>query len=92
MRKHQKDYRQFLAEIGPEAFKRTLLTHRNGITTVWKRIGKVSRDNTIAKESILKEDLAKNMSLSLHHSFCLNRELKVKKLPSQLRRLQEQRE
>ena len=32
MKKHQKEYRQFLAEIGPEAFKRPLLTHRNGIT------------------------------------------------------------
>ena len=33
MKKHQKEYRQFLAEIGPEAFKRLLLTHRNAITT-----------------------------------------------------------
>ena len=33
MKKHQKEYRQFLAEIGPEAFKRPLLTHRNAITT-----------------------------------------------------------
>ena len=32
MKKHQKEYRQFLAEIGPKAFKRPLLTHRNGIT------------------------------------------------------------
>ena len=34
MKKHQKEYRQFLAEIGPEAFKRPLLAHRNAITTV----------------------------------------------------------
>ena len=33
MRKHQKEYRQFQAEIGPDAFKRPLLTHRNAITT-----------------------------------------------------------
>ena len=33
MKKHRKDYRQFLAEIGPDAFKRPLLTHRNAITT-----------------------------------------------------------
>ena len=32
MRKHQKEYRQFQAEIGPDAFKRPLLTHRNAIT------------------------------------------------------------
>ena len=89
MKKH---YRQFLAEIGPEAFKRPLLTHRNAITTGWKRVGRVSRDNTKARESILEEDLAKNVSLSLHNSFCLNRELKVKGLPNQAMRLQEQKE
>ena len=94
MKKYQKEYRQFLAEIGPEAFKRPLLTHRNAITTGWKRVGvgRVSRDNTKARESILEEDLAKNVSLSLHNSFCLNRELKTKGLPNQAARLQEQRE
>ena len=51
----------------------------------------MSRDNTKARESILEEDLAKNVSLSLHNSFCLNRESKVKGLPSQGKRLQEQR-
>ena len=78
--------------IGPEAFKGTLLTHCNGITTFWKRFGRVSRDNTKARELILDEDLAKNVSLSLHNSFCLNRESKVKGLPNQAKRLQEQRE
>ena len=52
----------------------------------------MSRDNTKAKESILEEDLAKNVSLSLHNSFCLNRESKVKGLSNQEKRLQEQRE
>ena len=70
MKKYEKEYRQFLAEIGPQAFKRPLLTHRNAITTGWKRVGRVSRDNTKARESILEEDLAKNVSLSLHNSFC----------------------
>ena len=42
MKKYQKEYRQFLAEIGPEAFKRPLLTHQNAITTGWKRVGRVS--------------------------------------------------
>ena len=92
MRKHQKEYRQFQAEIGPDAFKRPLLTHRNAITTGWKRVGRVSRDNSRARESILEEDLAKNISMSLHNSFCLNREPKVKSLPNQSKRLQEQRE
>ena len=92
MKKQKKEYRQILAEIGPEAFKRPLLTHRNTITTGWKRVGRVSRNNTKARESILEEDLAKNVSLSLHNSFCLNREPKVKGLPLQAKRLQEQRE
>ena len=57
-----------------------------------KRVGRVSRDNTKARESILEEDLAKNVNLSLHNSFCLNRESRVKGLPNQAKRLQEQRE
>ena len=52
----------------------------------------MSRDNTKARESILEEDLAKNVSLSLHNSFCLNRKSKVKGLPNQAKKLQEQRE
>ena len=92
IKKHRKEYRQFLAEIGPEAFKRPLLTHRNAITTCWKRVGRVSRDNTKTRESILEEDFAKNVSLSQHNSFCLNRQMKVKGLSNQARKLQEQRE
>ena len=86
MKMIQKEYRQFLAEIGPEAFKRPSLTRRNAITTGWKRVGGVSRDNTKARESILEEDLAKNVSLSLQNSFCLNRGSKVKGLPNQAKR------
>ena len=92
MKKHQKEYRQFLAEIGSKAFKGTLLTHRNAITTFWKIFGRFSRDNTKARELILDENMAKNVSLSLHNSFCLNRESKVKGLPNQAKKLQEQRE
>ena len=55
-------------------------------------MGRVSRNNTRVRESILEEDLAKNVSLSLHNSFCLNWESKVKSLPNQSKRLQEQRE
>ena len=91
MKKRQKEYRQFLAEIGPEVFRRPLLTHRNGISTGWKMVGIVFRGNTKARESILEEDMAKNVSLILHNSFCLNRESKVKSLPNQSRRLQDQR-
>ena len=92
MKLHQKEYRQFLAEIGPKVFRRPVLTHRNGITTGWQRAGKVSRDNTKARESILEEYLAKNVSLSPRHSFCLNRDPKMNKQPNYPKRLQEQRE
>ena len=61
------------AEIRPEAFKRPLLIHRNTITTGWKRVGRVSRDHSKARDTILEEFLAKNVSPSLHNSFCLNR-------------------
>ena len=36
--------------------------------------------------------MAKSVSLSLHNSICLNIESKVKVLPNQVKRLQEQRE
>ena len=58
MRKYQKEYRQFQAEIGMEGFKRPLLTHQNATTTRWRRVGRVSRNNTRARESLLEEDLA----------------------------------
>ena len=41
---------------------------------------------------ILEEDLAKNVSMSLHNSFCFNNESKVKVLSNQAKILQEQRE
>ena len=91
MKKHRKEYRQFLAEIGPEAFKRPLLTHQNLITTGWKRAERLYRDNAKARESILVEDLAKNVSLTQHNSLCLKRESKVKGLSNREKRLQEQR-
>ena len=73
--------------------KRPLLTHCNAITTGWKRVGRVSRDNSKARELILEEeDLARNVSLSLHNSLRLNRESNVKSVPNQTKRLQEQRE
>ena len=52
------------------------------------------RDNTKAREPILEEDLAKNVSLSLHNSFCMNEESKVrqKDYTNQAKRLHKQRE
>ena len=76
--------------IPMEVRRALVLTHRNAITTVWKGVGGTSRDNTKAVESILEEDLAKNASLSLHKSFCMNRDSKVKGLPNQAKILQEE--
>ena len=52
----------------------------------------MSRDNTKARESILEEDLAKNVSLIFHNSFYIYRKSKVKGPTNQEKRLQEQRE
>ena len=71
---------------------RTRSLQETSADTGWKRVGMVSRINTKARESILEEDLAKNVSLSLHNSFCLNGELKVKVSPNQAMRLQEYKE
>ena len=57
-----------------------------------EKSGRVSRNITKARESILEKDLAKNVSRILHNSFCLNRESRVKSLPNQAKRLQEQRD
>ena len=89
MKKHQKDYRQFLAQIMTEAFKRRLLTHRNAITTYKKRAGRVSRDNTKARVNIGKR-LSEESEIELTKLFLL--EYKMKGLPNQAKRLQEQRE
>ena len=85
MKNIKKGYRQFQAELGPEAFRRLLLTHHNGIITGWKRAGKVSRDNTKARESILEDDLAKNESLKLHNTFNVEQRVQVEEVsePSQ---------
>ena len=56
LKKHQKEYRQLLAEIGQETFKRPLLTQHNGISHGMERDCKLSRDNTKARESILEEE------------------------------------
>ena len=44
---------------------RPLLNHRDVINTGGKRVGKASRDNTEARESILEEYLAKKCELEL---------------------------
>ena len=73
-------------------FQETLADPSQCNTMGWKSFGRVSRDNTKARELILEKDLAKNVSLSLHNSFCLNRESEVKGLPNQAKRLQDQKQ
>ena len=56
-----------MANIGLTAFKRPLLFHRNGMTTGWKRLGKVSTDSTKAIKLILDAELAENV-ISPNHA------------------------
>ena len=76
----------------PTAFKRSKITHLNGVTTRWKRAGKVSRENTEARASILEEDLSKSVSLSFHTSVCRKRETRAKMLSNHALSLREQKD
>ena len=49
------------------------------MTTAWKRAGNESTDITKARETVLEEDLTKNVSLSLHDS-CYRIRAEVKML------------
>ena len=65
-------YRSFQLDIGPGAYKRAFLTHRNAVTTAVKRV-----DGTLCVIEVLRADLERNARLCLHNSFCRNREQKV---------------
>ena len=64
-------------DIGAGDFKRAFVTHRNAVTTVVKRISRMSERDGREKEEMLKEDLERNVTLCLHNSFCRNRESNV---------------
>ena len=67
------------------------MTHRNAVTNAVKRISRTSEHGGKEKEEMLKEDLERNVILSLHNSFCRNRESNVDRLPCCKQRVEEQK-
>ena len=67
----------FQLDIGPGAYKRAFLTHRNAVNTAVKRVAGVPCATEAEKREVLLADLERNVSLSLHNSFYRNREQKV---------------
>ena len=60
------------------------------MTTAMKRTSRTSECDGREKEEMLKEDLKRNVTLSLHNSFCRNRETNVDPLPCCKQRVEEQ--
>ena len=70
-------YQSFQLDIGPGAYKRAFLKHRNAVTTLVKRVAGAPCVTEEEKKEVLRADLEQNVSLCLHNSFCRNREQKV---------------
>ena len=79
--KHSRVYRVYQLDIEAGNFKRACVTHRKAVTTAMKRTSRISECYGREKEEMLKEDLAQNVTLCLHNSFCRNRESNVDPLP-----------
>ena len=77
MSRNTEAYQSFQLDIGPGAYKKEFLTHRNAVTTAVKRVTGAPCVTEKEKREALRADLERNVSLSLHNSFCRNREQKV---------------
>ena len=77
MSRNTEAYQSFQLDIGPGAYKRAFLTHRNAVITAVKRIAGAPSVTETEKREVLRADLERNVSLCLHNSFCRNREQKV---------------
>ena len=77
MSRNTEAYQSFQLDIGPGAYKRAFLTHRNAVTTAVKRIAGARCVSETEKREVLRADLERNVSLCLHNSFRRNREQKV---------------
>ena len=77
MSRNTEAYQSFQLDIGPGAYKRAFLTHRNAVTTAVKRVAGAPYVTEDEKKEVLRADLERNVSLCLHNSFCRNREQKV---------------
>ena len=67
----------FQLDIGPGAYKRAFLTHRNADTTAMKREAGAPCVTEAEKREVLQAELERKVSLCLHNSFCRKREQKV---------------
>ena len=56
-------------DIGPGAYKRAFLTHRNAVTTAVKRVAGAPCVTEDERKEVLRADLERNVSLCLHNSF-----------------------
>ena len=77
MSRNTEAYQSFQLDIGPGAYKRAFLTHRNAVTTAVKWVAGAPCVTENEKKEVLNADLERNVSLCLHNSFCRNREQKV---------------
>ena len=77
MSRNTEAYQSFQLDIGPGAYMRAFLTHRNAVTTAVKRVAGTPCVTEDEKKEVLRADLERNVSLCLHNSFCRNREQKV---------------
>ena len=72
MLKHSRMYSSFQLDIGSEDFKQVFVTHRNAVTTAMKKTLQTIGCYGRKKEEMLREDVGRNLTLSLHSSFSVN--------------------
>ena len=77
MSRNTEAYQSYQLDIGPGAYKRAFLTHRNAATTAVKRVAGMSCTTEQKKKEFLHADLERNVSLGLPNSFYRNMEQKV---------------
>ena len=77
MSRNTEAYQSFQLDIGPGAYKRAFLAHRNAVTTAVKRVAGAHCVTEDEKKEVLRADLERKVSLCLYSSFCRNREQKV---------------
>ena len=82
--------RVYQLNIGPGAFMRVFVTHRNALTTAVKRTSRTKESDKREGEEMLKEDLERNVMLCLHNNFCRKRETSVDPLPCCKQKIEEQ--
>ena len=65
-------YQSFQLDIGPQPYKRAILTHKNAVNTAVKRVAGMSCTTDQEKKEFLQTDLEQNVSLCLHNRFSRN--------------------